>query len=195
MTTPEPVDPRIRRTRIALQSALGVLLHKKDFEKISVMDIAEEAQLNRATFYDHFPDKFALLESFVRTRFNEMLDERGVVFDGGCASALTAIVLGVCDYVASTPRAECVQRHMEPHFESAVISVVRKMLLAGLSRYPGQMCTPAEMIASAASWAIYGAAKEWANMPDRCSSEEILPVILALTIPILTPNLEAAAEA
>jgi AcrR family transcriptional regulator len=195
MTVPDPVDPRIRRTRIALQSALGALLHKKDFEKISVMDIAEEAQLNRATFYDHFPDKFALLESFVTTQFNELIEERDVVFDGGCASALTAIVLGVCDYVASAPRADCEQRHMEPHFESAVISVVRKMFLIGLEAHPGQMSVPAEMIASTASWAIYGAAKEWANTPNRCSSEEILPVILALAIPILTPNLEVAAKA
>jgi AcrR family transcriptional regulator len=196
MIVQEALDPRIRRTRGALQSALGALLRKKEFDKISVGDIAEEAQLNRATFYDHFPDKFALLESFVSTRFNELLTERGVIFDGGCASALTAIVLGVCDFVASAPRCECDrQRQMEPHFESAVISVVRKMLLTGLEQHPAGPSVPPKMIASAASGAIYGAVKEWFYTPNRCSSEEILPLILALAVPVLAPKLEAVASA
>src|SRR5208337_1812010 len=60
-TAPDTVglDPRIRRTRQSLQDALEKLLSKKDFEEISVQDVAETATLNRATFYDHYPDKFA----------------------------------------------------------------------------------------------------------------------------------------
>jgi len=70
----------------------------------------------------------ALLESMVGVRFNELLSERGVAYDGGCTSALRAIVLGVCDYLAATPRLECErQRQMEPHLESAVIAIVRRM--------------------------------------------------------------------
>ena len=56
----EIVDPRIRRTRQLLQQALAKLLETKEFEKISVQDITEAATLNRATFYDHYGDKFAL---------------------------------------------------------------------------------------------------------------------------------------
>src|ERR1700712_4637873 len=94
------VDPRIRRTRLLLQQALGSLLETREFETISVQEIAEAATVNRATFYDHYPDKFALLECMVAARFQELLDRRGVKFGGGCASALKAIVLGVCDYLA-----------------------------------------------------------------------------------------------
>src|SRR6187402_2026282 len=101
--TAELVDPRIRRTRLSLQQALEKLLDEREFEKISVQDIAEAAAVNRATFYDHYPDKFALLECMVGTQFQELLAQRGVIFDGSCASALRAIVLGVCDYVASRP--------------------------------------------------------------------------------------------
>src|SRR5580700_4896558 len=96
----ETVDPRIRRTRLLLQQALGKLLESKEFDAISVQDITEAATVNRATFYDHYADKFALLECMAGTRFEELLAARGVRFDGGCASALRAIVLGVCDYLA-----------------------------------------------------------------------------------------------
>ncbi len=185
-STYETVDPRIRRTRQLLQQALEKLLETKEFEKISVQDIAEAATVNRATFYDHYPDKFALLECLVGSRFQNLLLERGVKFDGTCASALRAIVLGVCDYLARTPGMDCSrQRQMEPHMESAVIAVVRQMLLEGLKKHPPQGVVTSEMIATTTSWAIYGAAKEWVRTPVRCLSEEIVDTIVDLISPIL----------
>lgn len=57
-------DPRVKRTRQALLQAFVALLEEKqNFHSISVQDIAERATVNRATFYDHFEDKYALLES------------------------------------------------------------------------------------------------------------------------------------
>src|SRR6202522_1047052 len=112
----EAVDPRIRRTRLLLQQALGKLLETREFDKVSVQDIAEAATVNRATFYDHYTDKFALLECMVGTRFGELLEARGVLFEGGCSSALRGMVLGVCDFLAAAPRMECErQLQMEPH--------------------------------------------------------------------------------
>jgi AcrR family transcriptional regulator len=181
----ETLDPRIRRTRLLLQQALGKLLETKEFENISVQDITEAATLNRATFYDHYPDKFALLECMVGTRFHELLAERGVSFDGTCSAALKAMVLGVCDYLASMQRVDCErQRQMEPHMESAVIAVVRRMILEGLKRHPAENAVSPEIIAAAVSWAIYGAAKEWLRTPNRCPPETIVETIQALVSPI-----------
>jgi AcrR family transcriptional regulator len=197
-TIVETLDPRIRRTRLLLQQALGKLLETKEFENISVQDITEAATLNRATFYDHYPDKFALLECMVASRFHELLAERGVSFDGTCPTALKATVLGVCDYLASMPRVDCErQRQMEPHMESAVIAVVRRMILDGLKRHPVENGASPEIIAATVSWAIYGAAKEWVRTPQRCCSERIVDTIQALVSPIFTsvPMLETGVTA
>ena len=70
-------DPRIRRTRKLLQGALATLMQAKSFDEISVQDITEAATVNRATFYDHYTDKFALLEALVAGGFHEFLDQRG----------------------------------------------------------------------------------------------------------------------
>jgi len=182
----EILDPRIRRTRLLLQQALEKLLETQEFEKISVQDIADAATVNRATFYDHYDDKFALLECLVGTRFHELLERRKVQFDGGCSTALTAIVLGVCDYLAGVPGLECErQRQMEPHMESAVIAVVRRMLLVGLQKHPPGGGVSAEMMATSLSWAIFGAAKEWLRTPNRCSSEEIAGTVVGLVGPMM----------
>jgi AcrR family transcriptional regulator len=180
----ENLDPRIRRTRLLLQQALGKLLEKKEFDKVSVQDIAETATVNRATFYDHYTDKFALLECMVGTRFGELLAARGVRFDGGCGSALRAIVQGVCDYLVTAPGAECTRQL--PHMEAAVIAVVRNMLLKGLKLHPPAEGVSPEMLAATLSWAIYGAAKEWVRTPGRCSPDEVVEQVMALVQPMFT---------
>jgi AcrR family transcriptional regulator len=178
------IDPRIRRTRHLLQQALEKLLETKDFESISVQDITDAATLNRATFYDHYPDKFGLLECMVARQFFGLLSQRNVKFDGSCPSAIRGIVLGVCDYVAGIPGTER-QRQLEPHLESAVVAVVRKMLLDGMKQNPPERKVSPEMIAATVSWAIYGAAKEWAQLPDHIPSEEVVDTIMTLVLPIL----------
>jgi AcrR family transcriptional regulator len=183
----DSIDPRIHRTRVLLQQALGKLLETKVFDRISVNDIAATATVNRATFYDHYTDKFALLECVVGTRFAALLKQRDVRFDGSCASALRGLVQGVCDYLAATPGMECGrQLRMEPHMEAAVIAVVRGMLLVGMEEHPPTNGMSAEMLAATLSWAIYGAAKEWLRTPARCSSETVVNQVMELVGPIFT---------
>ncbi|MGX7350449.1 TetR/AcrR family transcriptional regulator [Enterococcus canis] len=49
-------------TKKALAEALMALCREKPYEKISVQELTKHAQLNRQTFYYHFPDKQALLQ-------------------------------------------------------------------------------------------------------------------------------------
>jgi len=94
-------DPRIRRTRQLLKDALRNLMQKKSFDEISVQDITDAATVNRATFYDHYTDKFALLDAMVAGGFHQLLDERKVHYDGTCTSAAGAIILAACDFLSN----------------------------------------------------------------------------------------------
>ena len=66
------------------------LMQTKSFDEISVQDITEAATVNRATFYDHYTDKFALLEAMVAGGFHRLLHERNVTFDGTCQRGVGA---------------------------------------------------------------------------------------------------------
>jgi AcrR family transcriptional regulator len=59
----ENTDPRVLRSRQMLMESLLRLLARKEFADISVQEIADEATLNRATFYLHYPDRNALLQA------------------------------------------------------------------------------------------------------------------------------------
>jgi AcrR family transcriptional regulator len=76
----EATDPRILRSRRMLMEALAKLLTKKKFDDISIQEIADEATLNRATFYLHYPDKNALLQAMTAARFSDLIAHRGITF-------------------------------------------------------------------------------------------------------------------
>lgn len=59
-------DRRIQRTRQALREALLNLITEKGYEAVSVQDIAERANIGRATFYLHYADKETLIVEHMR---------------------------------------------------------------------------------------------------------------------------------
>lgn len=66
-SSPEPEDPRVKRTQKLLWEALRTLLEERSFEQISVTEICEEAMINRTTFYKHFESKYDLLSSGIKS--------------------------------------------------------------------------------------------------------------------------------
>lgn len=50
------------RSRRRIREVFLELLKEKEFEKITVTDIANRADLNRSTFYAHYPDIYGVVE-------------------------------------------------------------------------------------------------------------------------------------
>jgi AcrR family transcriptional regulator len=59
------LDPRIKKTRKYLREALLTLIKEKGFDAITVGDLTTVAEINRATFYQHYQDKFDLLNQTI----------------------------------------------------------------------------------------------------------------------------------
>ncbi len=167
-----------------LQHALEDLLTKKEFENISVGDIADAATLNRATFYAHFADKFDLLEAMVAARFQDLLLSRNVTFDGTCAGAVHGIALAVCDFLADTPYGSQ-QRQLAQHLEAAMVAIVLGIIGAGLREHPPKSGADSEMVAATLAGAIYGAAKQWLRTPNRPDPEQAAATVTRLLAPIM----------
>jgi AcrR family transcriptional regulator len=59
--SPTATDRRSQRTRAALREAMLSLMHERAWDDIDVQQVCERANIGRSTFYNHFPNKEALL--------------------------------------------------------------------------------------------------------------------------------------
>ena len=181
-TATETTDPRILRSRRMLMEALARLLIKKEFEDVAVQEIADEATLNRATFYLHYADKNALLQAMTEVRFRDLIERRSITFTD-CSGALRAIALGVCDYLVENT--SCPTQLARIPLEGSIIPVVEGMFKEGLALHGIAPGVDAALLASTAAWAVFGAARRWFQTPNRIPAEEMAARIETMVSPIL----------
>lgn len=68
-------DRRTQKTRKAIYAALMELLTQKELHKVTVQEISDTADINRATFYKHFLDVYDLYDQLEQ----EILIEWGML--------------------------------------------------------------------------------------------------------------------
>ena len=178
----ETTDPRILRSRRMLMDALARLLMKKEFEDVSVQEIADEATLNRATFYLHYADKNALLQAMTESRFRNLIERRVITFTD-CNGALRAIALGVCDYLVENT--SCPTQLARIPLEGSIIPVVEGMFKEGLALHGIAPGVDPALLASTAAWAVFGAARRWFQTANRIPAEDMAARIETMVSPIL----------
>ncbi|WP_312635342.1 TetR/AcrR family transcriptional regulator [Oscillibacter sp.] len=93
-------DRRSRRSQKLLKKGLLELMLEKRFSAISVRDVTERADMNRGTFYLHYPDTTALLQSVETDMLAEaqlLIDEHIAEFEAG--GSLRPVFKPILDYI------------------------------------------------------------------------------------------------
>ncbi len=176
------IDRRVIRSQRLLIDALGKLLRKRDFNELSVQEIVDEADLTRATFYLHYPDKGSLLQAMSAERFGEMLRKRGITSPRG-EGALYAIALGVCDYLAKALGCpSSLSKMPQDRFVIPVLEALFRNSVDGKTLMPG---VDLDTFATTLAWAIFGAASRWAQTKDRRPAGQMAKMIETLVAPLV----------
>ena len=66
------MDRRIQKTRNAIIEAFVGLMAEKNFEQITINEIADRANVNRGTVYLHYVDKYDLLDQCIEIHLNQL---------------------------------------------------------------------------------------------------------------------------
>ncbi|MBL1171468.1 MAG: TetR/AcrR family transcriptional regulator [Chloroflexi bacterium] len=181
----EKLDPRVKRTRRLLEEAFSELIHEKDFQSVSIQDITVRAGINRATFYAHFPDKYALLEHKIRQEFRAEIEKRTLNACHFSVDNLRALILAVCEFIReANDQCKSPRGQYEPLMEAQVKEQIKDLLLTWLDQIESNF--PHEISATAASWAIYGLAQYWNHEKDR----EPLNKFVEQVLPLAEANLQ-----
>jgi len=181
----EKLDPRVKRTRNLILTAFESLLAEKGFESISVQDVTDKAEINRATFYKHFVDKYALLDYSIGQMFRHEIEKRTLNACHYTHDNLRSLILAVCDFL-SNMHSECAQPHQQ--FESLTEGTIKNILFELLSLWLKQTGTKisTDIPATVATWAIYGLASHYSHLKKRPALEKFVDEAL----PLVAVNLE-----
>lgn len=151
------MDPRAIRTRKLIIDAFNQLLVSKGFEHITVKDITELATINRATFYAHFVDKYALLEEVLMELIGTIMGECLAEIDAQepFEPVLVQLFLGIVQ-VHDQMYANC--RRGYNAFTHTIDEKLKEYLEDEISkRLPQQERLQAVLV----SWGLYGSYVDW----------------------------------
>lgn len=181
----EKLDPRVKRTRILILQSFSELLAEKGFESISVQDVTDKAEINRATFYKHFPDKYALLDYAISQMFRQEIEKRMLNACHYSLDNLRNLILAVCEFI-SNMHSKCAQPHQQ--FESLTEGTIKKIIFDLLSHWLRETNSKisTEIPATVATWAIYGLASFYSHSKKRPALERFVDEAL----PLVAVNLE-----
>lgn len=189
-TQMKSLDPRVKRTRQLLQQAMMELVQEQSISSISIQDITERATVNRATFYAHFEDKYALMDSILRDQFQLQVVSKLPEGNQWGKQTLQALIEGVFEFLEEfhshcSPAPSATKAQLEPQFERAIQQEIYITLLRSLKQAPRSAAMtriPAETMASIMSWAIFGTAVEWSRREHRPPTEEMTRQVLQALI-------------
>jgi len=180
------IDPRVKRTRKLLTIAFEELMAEKDFQSITVNDITDRADVNRATFYLHFEDKYALLSYSLREAFTQMLEQRLPGTHTFSMSHLTQLTVTLCEFMGNF-YGHC---HPGAHNDDMTLILARlqqqvyDLLLEWIGSTQQKLQQPsAEYTASALSWLIFGTAIQAQSARPKQSSDKWVEQMLSLVRP------------
>ncbi|MEK5396233.1 hypothetical protein CA600_19990 [Paenibacillus sp. VTT E-133280] len=75
------MDRRIKKNQTAIMNAFIQLMAEKDFEKITINEIAERADVNRGTIYSHYADKYDLMDKCLAAQLQQLIESCSAVED------------------------------------------------------------------------------------------------------------------
>lgn len=166
-------------------------MREKGFPEITIRDIADRADLNRATFYSHFPDKFALLEEALRDKFRQRIESKLPADAGWERAPMRTLVRTVLEYFKEMSGKCHPAETVDPLFERAVQEDLYALLLRWIVRSRGDRSAqpyPAETLALTASWAIYGAAVDWSKRKSDLTVERMAENVMAVLMEHMPPG-------
>lgn len=176
-------DRRHNRSQRLLKQSFVELMHEKGFTAMTVQDIADRADVNRGTFYAHFPDKFALLEQSIRDKFRHLLERELPPDSGWHPKHIRVLVRTVLEHVRTLYGRCSPNDTVNPLFEHSV----RDELANLLRRWLGQLRADrpdwqvsVDTMALMTSWSIFGAAVAWSKGYEEISVNEMTDRVLSV---------------
>lgn len=184
----EKQDRRVKRTKMMMRDALMELMDEKPFSEITAKDVTAKADLNRATFYLHYANVFALLdemENEVVEKFAQMLEQAEIRQDEAWEYPLIG---HICDYIVENPKlCRCLLLQSRSDRLARKLTEIMKQISRKVRQDWGTdaVSPETEYIHQFIAYGAIGMVKQWLEDGMALSREEMVALAERLIRPIL----------
>jgi len=173
-----PLDRRIQRTRPLLQEALFHLIIERGYERITIADITEQANVGRTTFYLHYRDKDHLLRESSKALLHDLHLEVESETQEPCTYQMMSIRL--FQHIAR--RQQLYQamlkeagptRTLEDVMRTYLIELCQRFLPTDQLNVGCSLLVSSEIFAVHAAGSLLGLLSWWLNQEESLSAEDM----------------------
>lgn len=182
MTTTKKEDRRVKFTKLFLKNSLIDLLETKDIAKITIKEICEHADINRATFYAHYGDQYALLKSIEDDYVENILKD----FSQHKKNMSDTLVLTerILTYIYNNAKMSqlLLSDRGDIHFLKRIVGMVHDIFLAEFSKASPDGAELADYISSYVLSGCIGVIQKWFENGLVKTPQEIAKIISTLAL-------------
>jgi AcrR family transcriptional regulator len=176
------VDHRVRFTKMVIKNSFITLLKEKAIAKITVKEICEGAQINRATFYAHYTDQYDLLQQIEDELIAEVIDKLNEHGPDTGMSIPVELVAKLLEYVKDN--AELCGLLLDSsgnlEFENKLAVIIEQQFITSMTADHSIEQTDAEYILNFCASGVVGIIKRWLKTKTNKSCTELAELILKI---------------
>jgi len=177
---------QVTRTKLALREALLELIARKGYDRITVQELVERADVGRATFYSHYADKDAVLRENLAALSERI---RAQVKEAGTASGSTAIAfsLPMLEHVAEVKPmfTALLGRRGSPTVRQLFLDILSDLIAEGLRDKGAGLPAPPSAVVQFLAAGFLAIARWWVVEAPQRSAREVHDIYVRLAAPSL----------
>ena len=181
-------DRRVKYTKMVLKESFIKLLEIKDLSQISIKEICDDADINRATFYAHYSDQHDLLRKIE----NELLDNINTHLEGfdQKSNNINAILLAekIFEYLKENARI-CkllLSARGDFSFQKQIMMLVYDKIITELTDNSRITKEDAEYVYSFTITGCVGIVQKWLDEDMKKSPHFMAEMVINLTLGLMS---------
>lgn len=161
-------DRRIDKSKNALKDALILLMEKKEFKTITITEIVHLADLNRGTFYKHYPTQEELLRELIEDVLSDLVHsyrDPYMTIPDFEVSKISVSSIKIFDHVKRYSRFYTIIIHSNvlPGFQNRICQVLKELIQSDLIQSMPNSEIDRSLLSSYNAYALFGLIIEWVN--------------------------------
>lgn len=169
---------RQQHTKQVIKESFFALLHENDLSKITVKAIAEQADINRGTFYNYYSNPNDLYEKIQQEYIQNVLKKITVAPDYIESALVDLLTLLKEDPILQALALE--KQHSDDFIEQLLTDVKAISLHHFAQNYPHASTAELELYFAYATFGAIGVIKKWLVTRSTLSPEEVAHQLLFL---------------